>query len=103
MDASNQEFCRLLSESGWNQSEAARKLDLKPASVSRYVNNIDKPSHQTLRLFRMMVLGGDALREDVTQYKAAPRPTVVSRLRGHVAEIENLLAEVKSTIKDLEK
>lgn len=57
MDGANVEFKELLQRSGWNQSEAARNLDLTTASVSRYVNDIDKPTKQTLRLFRIILAG----------------------------------------------
>lgn len=57
MDAANKQFKELLAISGWNQSQAARNLDLTTASVSRYVNDIDKPTKQTLRLFQILLVG----------------------------------------------
>ena len=72
MEAANEEFKKLLARSGWNQTRCAQELDLQPASVSRYVNDIDKPSPQTLRLFTLMLAadggagraGAQALRDN---------------------------------------
>ena len=50
-----QEFKELLKQSGWNQAEAARRLELTPASISRYMSEQDEPSKQTLRLFRLLL------------------------------------------------
>lgn len=55
MDAINEEFKKLLEKSGWNQSRAAMELDLKPPSISRYVSGKDKPSLQTMRLFKALL------------------------------------------------
>lgn len=57
---------------------------------------------ETMRRFVSQKTGLE-LSEDSVKYNVSGRADVFARLRGHVAEIENLLAEVKSTIKDLEK
>ena len=55
MDVLNQEFIRLLANSGWKQSEAARHLELSPAVVTRYLNEDTRPSLTVLKLFKLMI------------------------------------------------
>lgn len=55
MDILNQEFVRLLNISGWNQSEAARQLELSPAVITRYCANDTRPSLTVLKLFKMLI------------------------------------------------
>ena len=55
MDILNQEFERLLSNSGWKQSEAARHLELSPAVVTRYLNEDTRPSLTVLKLFKLLI------------------------------------------------
>jgi transcriptional regulator with XRE-family HTH domain len=84
MDTANEEFKELLKRSGWNQSEAARNLDLPSGSVSRYVNSIDKPSKQTLRLFKIILAGMDTgplkLSEPTSEYQLMIREKVKNLL-----------------------
>ena len=47
----NDEFVRLLANSGWKQARAAKELGLRTSTVSRYVSGQTKPSIQVLRLF----------------------------------------------------
>lgn len=47
----NDEFLRLLANSGWNQARAARELGTTTATVSRYVTGKIVPSIPVLRLF----------------------------------------------------
>jgi hypothetical protein len=55
MDVLNQEFARLLANSGWRQSEAARHLELSPAVVTRYLNQDTRPSLTVLKLFKLLI------------------------------------------------
>lgn len=55
MDETNQEFIRLLSGSGWNQSRAAKELHLDTGTISRYVNGETKPSLTVLKLFSELI------------------------------------------------
>lgn len=55
MDVLNQEFIRLLANSGWKQSEAARHLELSPAVVTRYLNEDTRPSLTVLKLFKLLI------------------------------------------------
>lgn len=53
-----QEFRNLLKASGWSQAEAARQLCMTPSALSQIVrpNSSVKPSHVTLRLFKLLLL-----------------------------------------------
>lgn len=55
MDVLNAEFERLLTSSGWKQSEAARHLELSPAVVTRYLSNDTRPSLTVLKLFKLLI------------------------------------------------
>jgi len=55
MDILNDEFARLLANSGWKQSEAARQLELSPAVITRYLNNDTHPSLTVLKLFKLLI------------------------------------------------
>ncbi len=55
MDILNDEFARLLKNSGWKQSEAAKQLELSPAVITRYLNNDTHPSLTVLKLFKMLI------------------------------------------------
>jgi transcriptional regulator with XRE-family HTH domain len=54
-DALNMEFVRLLANSGWNQSEAAEKLRLSPAVITKYVQGETRPSLTVLKLFKLLI------------------------------------------------
>lgn len=97
MDPANEEFKELLQKSGWNQSEAGRHLDLTSASVSRYVNDIDKPTKQTLRLFKIILAGTDAKPDALPE--EAPRYGVETKSRAKeliikIKELQTQLEEV---------
>lgn len=51
MKPENDEFLRLLVNSGWNQSRAASELELDSGTVSRYVKGEIVPSKTVLKLF----------------------------------------------------
>lgn len=55
MDILNEEFARLLKNSGWKQSEAAKQLELSPAVITRYLNNDTHPSLTVLKLFKLLI------------------------------------------------
>ena len=55
LDPLNVEFLRLLESSGWSQSEAARQLDLAPATISQYKSGETRPSRTTLRLMKLIL------------------------------------------------
>src|SRR5689334_926952 len=54
-DALNMEFVRLLANSGWGQSEAAEKLRLSPAVITKYVQGETRPSLTVLKLFKLLI------------------------------------------------
>lgn len=51
VNVENREFLRLMALSGWNQAKAARKLGVTPASVSRYIADLARPSRPVLQRF----------------------------------------------------
>lgn len=55
MDILNEEFARLLTSSGWKQSEAAKHLELSPAVITRYLNKDTRPSLTVLKLFKLLI------------------------------------------------
>ncbi len=55
MTPENEEFKELLKRSGWNQTEAAKQLQLPESSISRYMNDVDKPAKPTLLLFKILI------------------------------------------------
>jgi transcriptional regulator with XRE-family HTH domain len=57
-DPLNAEFMRLLAKAGWKKAEAARRLELTPAVITRYFNGETRPSLTTLKLFKLLL--GDA-------------------------------------------
>ncbi|MBC8095743.1 MAG: helix-turn-helix domain-containing protein [Akkermansiaceae bacterium] len=54
-----QEFVRLLANSGWSQSEAARQLRLTSGTISQYMSGDTRPSPTTLLAFKCLI--GDKL------------------------------------------
>ncbi len=98
MDTANEEFKTLLARSGWNQSEAARKLELTSASVSRYVNDIDKPAKQTLRLFRLYLADAPSIPHG---NGPANNKKTIAKLRGHVQELRKNIADIESALDTL--
>ena len=95
MDQLREEFKELLKRSGWNQSEAARNLDLPAPSISRYVNDIDTPSKQTLRLFKMLLMDSSA----PTVRSSDNPPGVDWKRRAKSAERD--LADLRATLRRL--
>jgi transcriptional regulator with XRE-family HTH domain len=55
MDGENAEFIALLKASEWSQAEAARRLRLDRATVSRYMSGEVKPSAPVLELFKIIL------------------------------------------------
>jgi hypothetical protein len=102
MDA-NEEFRELMARSGWkNQSEVARRLELPAPSVSRYVNNEDKPDKQTLRLFRLLIAGDGespavkpALRESPPGYAVEDLLAAVDDAHENIQRIKRLASKLK--------
>lgn len=48
------EFFALIEAAGWNQAEAARRLELNPGTISQYKGDV-APSTQTLKLLKMIL------------------------------------------------
>ena len=57
MDASKEEFKRLLELSGWSQTEAAGKLGKTPSAINHLLNpdHPNKPQETTLRLMKLLI------------------------------------------------
>jgi transcriptional regulator with XRE-family HTH domain len=57
MDASKEEFKRLLELSGWSQTEAAGKLGKTPGAINHLLNpdHPNKPQETTLRLMKLLI------------------------------------------------
>jgi len=77
-DILNREFVRILTNSGWSQSEAAEKLRLSPAVISKYVSGETRPSLTVLKLFKLLIgdhapLPGET-EETALETKDASRP-----------------------------
>ena len=106
MEASNVEFKELLARSGWNQAKAARELDLTTASISRYMNDIDTPSKQTIRLFRMLLNLTEepapvVLKDERPAGSGVVNPAVkelideIEKLKDQVASVERVAERLK--------
>jgi transcriptional regulator with XRE-family HTH domain len=86
----NAEFVRLLARSGWSQSEAARRLSLSPAVVSRYVSGQTRPSTTVVMLFKLLI--GDQ----------APLPSADSaKARHSLLPLDPLETELVSLLRQL--
>jgi len=100
MESANDEFKKLLHLSGWNQTRAAQELELQPASVSRYVNDIDKPSPQTLRLFTLMLAAEKPIKGGAAALRDNPGAEAeIWRKRALAAEAR--LTELQATLRTL--
>jgi transcriptional regulator with XRE-family HTH domain len=57
MDASKEEFKRLLELSGWSQTEAAEKLGKTPGAINHLLNpdHPNKPQETALRLMKLLI------------------------------------------------
>jgi predicted transcriptional regulator len=89
-DPRNLEFARLLSISGWNQSEAARQLDLTPAAISRYLGGQTRPSTTVLQLFQLLLGDTKGVRKDLVQ----PEESGIEGGRRMTEEEATLLREL---------
>ena len=89
-DPRNLEFARLLSISGWNQSEAARQLDLTPAAISRYLGGQTRPSTTVLQLFQLLLGDTQGVCKDLVQ----PAETGIEGGRRMTEEEATLLREL---------
>jgi transcriptional regulator with XRE-family HTH domain len=93
-----QEFRNLLKASGWSQAEAARQLCMTPSALSQIVrpNSTVKPSHVTLRLFKLLLL-----REDPDRLSACAEtpqsPTPPARGEAWESELINALRRLPPT------
>jgi plasmid maintenance system antidote protein VapI len=97
MDQLREEFKELLKRSGWNQSEAARNLDLPAPSISRYVNDIDTPSRQTIRLFKMMLMDAPEASDNRLPSKQSENDLAAWKRRATTAEKK--LADMQSGLR----
>ncbi len=73
-DPLNAEFMRLLAKSGWKKAEAARRLELTPAVITRYFNGETRPSLTTLKLFKLLLGDSTALPGDAKGKAVATAP-----------------------------
>lgn len=55
MSPKNEDFARLLRESGWNQTEASKRLRLSRGTVNKYANGKEIPSERVLLLFSELI------------------------------------------------
>ena len=73
-DPLNAEFMRLLAKAGWKKAEAARRLELTPAVITRYFNGETRPSLTTLKLFKLLLGDSTALPGDAKGKPVATAP-----------------------------
>jgi transcriptional regulator with XRE-family HTH domain len=105
MDASKEEFKRLLELSGWSQTEAAGKLGKTPGAINHLLNrdHPNKPTETTLRLMKLLIArerGGLHERRNAGSKGAATRETapLTARERGLIDGLRALPREEQERI-----
>jgi transcriptional regulator with XRE-family HTH domain len=100
MDILNEEFARLLTNSGWKQSEAARQLELSPAVITRYLNNDTHPSLTVLKLFKLLIGDMEALPGAVAEaeHNGELEPPLDARERQLIRQLRRLPAVERARV-----
>jgi transcriptional regulator with XRE-family HTH domain len=105
MDASKEEFKRLLEVSGWSQTEAADKLGKTPGAINHLLNpdHPNKPPETTLRLMKLLIArerGGHFDERNSGSKGAANRETspLTARERGLIDCLRALPREEQERI-----
>lgn len=104
MDPKNEEFLALIKAAGWSQAEAARRLHIRPSSVSEMCSGKIKPSTSTLNLLKLVVAGEkpDALKTHEQAYAGGLEPwakDLVEELRRlPAAQREQVLPVIRHMI-----
>ena len=85
MDATKEEFKRLLELSGWSQTEAAQRLGNTPGAINHWLNpdHPNKPLETTLKLMKLLLAqerGGNSVGKNAGAKAAAAGGDAVERL-----------------------
>lgn len=95
------EFFALIEAAGWNQAEAARRLELNPGTISQYKGEV-APSVQTLKLLKM-ILANERPEALSSSYQLHDRP-VESDLdlwRRRARDAESKVTELRDGLRHL--